>query len=72
MNYREIYNKLKEETEDFTLEKGMVDFTTRSEVKIAEDILTAIYNDVKTIGLDFDNPDDDGLKFRIIYRNIFK
>ena len=70
MNYREIYEKLQDITNDFTEEKGMVDLATRSEVRIAEDILSAIYGEVKSIGLNFSNPDEDGLKFRVIFRNI--
>lgn len=69
MNYKEIYNELKDATNNFTNESGIFNVQTRSELATAIDILKQSYNEVNNLGLDFRNKDSDGLNYRVEYTN---
>ena len=69
MNYREVYNKIKNDTENFTLDSGYINVSSRSELSAAIDILSKVYSDVKNDGLDYSNKDVNGLNYKVKFSN---
>ena len=70
MNYKEIYDKLKDATNNFTDDGGIFNVQSKSELAIAIDILKHSYDNVENIGLDFVNKDTDGLNYKIKYNKM--
>jgi hypothetical protein len=64
-NYRDIFNKLSDYTNEFTLSDGDYSFSTKSEITNAEDILKQYYQKVRRKGLDYKNSKLDGTDYII-------
>ena len=61
-DYREVYSKIIDRTEDFTNEFGDIEFTSRADAEIAETILNDVYPNVE-----IKESDDEDYPFYFVY-----
>lgn len=67
MTYREIYQNIREKTNNFTDLHGAYDVSSKNDLTVAFDILNKVYSEVKKVGLNYSNKTEDGLNYEIIF-----
>ena len=67
MTYKEIYQDIREKTNNFTDLHGAYDVSSKNDLTVAFDILSKAYSEVKKVGLNYSNKTEDGLNYEIIF-----
>ena len=67
MNYKEIYNDIKEKTNNFKDLEGAYIVSSRIDLKSALDILGKLYKNVKKLGLNYNDDNTNGLNYEIVF-----
>jgi len=65
MTYKELFNDLKDFSENFTLSEGVYRVVDKSDVEVASSILKHYYLDVNEKNLDYQNNSPDGINYLI-------
>ena len=65
MTYKELFNDLKDFSENFTISEGVYRVRDKSDVEVASSILKHYYLDVNEKNLDYQNNSPDGINYLI-------